>query len=473
MIKLKHKFFLALATATLFTTGCKKDLALVPTDTIDPDKAFQTLDDVRKGVNVAYSRYARINTMYISALLSDEVKFGPDNGGSGQFDYRYQFGSDNTTGANVIAGFTGFYFMLDQVNTVLPKVDAVNLGSMQEADRSAMKGELLALRALGHFELLTWYSKKYNPSDPLGIPVVTKSCLDCYPARNTVAQVITQIETDLEQAKTLLPAVTAASYNDLQLNRISVTAIQARLALYKGEWQKAVDYATTVINSGIKPLVSGSAYAGIWTDANTNETLFRLRYETNGSAGAIWTATSGTVTFSPSDKLTAAYSASDIRLNAFIGVGTGSNGVGTGKRFVNKFFASGRGGRVLDVKAIRTAEMYLIRAEANAELNNLQPATDDLNLLRSKRITGYTNASFADKATLIDAIMTERFKELAFEGFRFFDLKRRGLPVQRLATDVDSPNWQTLSANNDRFTLPIPADELLANPNMVQNPGPY
>jgi hypothetical protein len=134
---------------------------------------------------------------------------------------------------------------------------------------------------------------------------------------------------------------------------------------------------------------------------------------------------------------------------------------------------SPRGGRIVDVKAIRTAEMYLIRAEANAELNNLTAATDDLNFLRSKRITGYTNVTFSDKGSLIDAILLERFKELAFEGFRFFDLKRRGLPVVRNASDVDSPNWITLPANNDRFTLPIPNDEILANPNMVQNPGPY
>jgi hypothetical protein len=472
MYQIKNILFLFLAVSALMMSGCKKDLDLRPTDTIDPEKAFQTLADIRLGVNTAYSRYSRLTTMYVSALLSDEIKFGPDNGGGGQFGYRYQFGSDGTTGGDVIGGWFAFYSMIDQVNRVLSRIDAVSAAGGAESDRGIMKGELLALRAIGHFELLNFYSKKYDPSN-LGVPVVTVSCLDCHPARNTAGEVMTQIESDLTQAKSLLPDITAANYNDLRLNKISVTAFQARVALYKGEWQKAVDYASTVIGSGIKPLVTGAAYTGIWTDFNSNETLFRLRYETNSSAGLIWTSTVGNVAFSPSDKLTNYYTSNDIRLDAFIGVGNGTNGIGNGKRFINKFFQSARGARIVDVKAIRTAEMYLIRAEANAELNNLTAATDDLNFLRSKRITGYTNVTFGDKASLIDAILLERFKELAFEGFRFFDLKRRGLPVQRSASDVDSPSWQTLPANAERFTLTIPNDEILANTNMVQNPGPY
>jgi hypothetical protein len=79
--------------------------------------------------------------------------------------------------------------------------------------------------------------------------------------------------------------------------------------------------------------------------------------------------------------------------------------------------------------------------------------------------------SFGSASELANAVLLERFKELCFEGFRFFDLKRLGLPMQRDASDVDSPNWQTLPADNFRFALPIPQDEILANPNMVPNPG--
>lgn len=467
MKRMINRIMTGCALATLLLTSCKKDLDLTPTDSVDDSKAFLTVEDVQKGLNGAYARYDRYLTAYISALASDEIKFGIDNGGTGQFTFRLQYGVDNTTGGDVLSGFSEFYTMIDQINRVLPFVDEVEATRPgDEALRPLLRGQLLALRGLAHFELLQWYSKRYDPADPLGIPIMTKSELLGKPARNTVAEVIAQIESDLATGKSLVSDVIPASFDDLVLNKISVAAIEARVALHKGEWQKAIDLTTTVINSNVKPLVSGADFAGIWTDQNQNELLFRLRYENSTLNGAIWTLTSGNVVFSPSDKLLESYDDDDVRKDTYIGDLAG-------KRTVNKYFVSSRGGRVVDAKVIRTAEMYLIRAEAYARLAtpNLTAGAADLNFLRSKRITGYTNETFGSAAELINAVTQERFKELAFEGFRFFDLKRLGLPMQRNASDVDSPNWQTLPADNFRFTFPIPQDEIRANPNMVPNPG--
>lgn len=461
---INRKIFTGFIIVLFLSTGCKKVVDLLPTDSVDETKAFLTVDDIQKGLNSAYARYSRPSSMYVGALTSDEVKFGPENGGSGQFVYRLQY---NSSTGEVTEGFFTFYALIDQVNRVLPKIDeveAVNVGD--EAKRPLLKAQLLALRAMGHFELLNFYCKKYDPADPLGVPVMLTSNLLGKPARNTVAEVISQIEKDLEDAKALLPAITPATFSDLALNQISITAFQARLALYKREWQKAIDLASTVINSGIKPLVTGSDFTGIWNDVNTNEILFRQRYENSTILGTLWTSASGNVIFSPSDKLTNSFSGSDIRRNAYISVLSG-------KRVVSKFFQSSRGGRIVDAKGIRTAEMYLIRAEAYAKLAapNIVSGAADLNALRAKRITSYVNETFTTSQDLIDAVIAERFKELCFEGFRFFDLKRLGLSLQRNASDVDSPNWQTMPADNFRFTLPIPQSEMLANPNMVPNPG--
>ena len=75
------------------------------------------------------------------------------------------------------------------------------------------------------------------------------------------------------------------------------------------------------------------------------------------------------------------------------------------------------------------------------------------------------------KDVLIDAIMNERFKELPFEGHRFWDAKRRNLPINRLAADARTAASTTLPAGNFRFILPIPNSEILANPKIQQNPG--
>jgi hypothetical protein len=86
------------------------------------------------------------------------------------------------------------------------------------------------------------------------------------------------------------------------------------------------------------------------------------------------------------------------------------------------------------------------------------------------RIDGYVDETFSTAQELVNAVLEERFKELCFEGHRFFDLKRNNLPVQRNASDA-SPEWQTLPANSYRFVFPIPQAAMLANPNMEQNDG--
>ena len=115
--------------------------------------------------------------------------------------------------------------------------------------------------------------------------------------------------------------------------------------------------------------------------------------------------------------------------------------------------------------------MYLLRAEAYAESNQLPQASADINSIRAARITGYTPISFTSQAQAVTEVLNERYKELCYEGFRFFDLKRKGLGVSRNASDVQSTTWQNLSATDYHFALPIPQTEIDVNPGMLQNPG--
>ena len=109
--------------------------------------------------------------------------------------------------------------------------------------------------------------------------------------------------------------------------------------------------------------------------------------------------------------------------------------------------------------------------EANAMLGNDGPAMDDLNDLRAARIVGYVDENLTGNA-LMDAIAVERRKELAFEGHRWFDLKRKNLPIVRGADCVSGPAVTcSLDANDFRIVTPIPQSEVFANDNITQNPG--
>lgn len=462
---MKHKYLgLALLASSLAFVSCKKEFDQLNPQTFSQDNAFQTMEHVQNGTNGAYGRMATyFNDIYKTALTSDEVKIGSGNGGSGLLTYRYQYGSDATTGGDVIGGYYGYYALIDQVNRVLPWIDRVSGGTPER--RAVVRGQLLSLRAAAHFGLLNSFSKKWDPNG-MGVSIMTASDNAAKPARATMGAVMTQILADFNEAKTLLPDVTAADFTDTVFNKLNVDAFMARIALYRGDYDAAITHATTVINSGIRPLAEGANYTGMWNDLNNGEVLFRIRTLTNTALGAAWTTAGNQITLAPSDKLVASFGPGDIREAAFIGT------AGSGEHYVNKHFESPRGPRMVDYKILRMSEMYLIRAEAYAKkaTPDIAAGTADLNLLRSKRITPYTNVTFGTAQSLIDAVLEEKFIEMCFEGMRFYDLKRNGLPVERLSSDA-APEWQTLPANNFRFVYPIPRDALQANPNTIQNEG--
>lgn len=475
-MRIKKYLYLVLAGG-LLTTGCKKQLDIHNPNVIGDGNAYKTLEHVQLSLNGVYGGFSTyVNEIYKTALVSDEAKIGPDNAGQGALTYRYQYSSDGTTGGDVTAGYGTYYTLIDLVNRTLPHVYTVE-GDEVTNRRDVIRGQLLGMRGIAHFTLLQSYAKRYDAAEPLGIAIVLESKPTNRSARKTMAESIAAIEKDLTDAKALLPAVTPTSFRDTTLNRVSIAAFQARIALWKRDYDAAITYATEVINSNVKPLVSGQDFLDIWTDEQADpgsfprgiaETLFRIRFPNLTTLGGLWTTAGGgeLIYIAPSDKLTDSYDADDIRLEAYIDYKP------NGDRYLNKYHISSRGGRVVDLKVIRTAEMYLIRAEANARKTSpdLAAAAADLNYLRSNRIAGYTDETFSNATDLINAILEERFKELAFEGHRFFDLKRNGLPVQRNASDA-SPEWQTLPASSYRFVFPIPQAAMLANPNMTQNDG--
>ena len=109
--------------------------------------------------------------------------------------------------------------------------------------------------------------------------------------------------------------------------------------------------------------------------------------------------------------------------------------------------------------------MYLIQAESRARSSNDAGAQTAINTIRTNR--GLAATALTGQA-LIDLIMNERRVELAFEGHRFFDLKRLGLPITKNAAS----NTPTVAANDFRILQQIPVDQItLSRGVLKQNPG--
>jgi len=462
ILKMKNIRYTILCAVLILTSSCAK-LDLSPTDSISPDKAYRNLGDVNMGLLGAYAT-VDYTPMSVVSTVSDEATFPVENtvGNSDAFRWLYDPSYGSVTNL-----YYDYFRGIDRVNRTLAGLNAINLLASETALANRYKAELLGLRAFFHFELLRNYASKYE-NGAMGIPYMKTSEI-AYPARLNFETVIAEIKNDLIEAKNLMPA----SFTDkTRITKTAISAIQARTALYEKNWSDAITYATEVINAF--PLATKAQFPGLWTDANDSEVIWKAKRvgTTDSRLGDFYyRQTGGIVLYAPAFKLINTFDAvNDLRYTAYIKFDATRTGTKS-QYLVNKYIGgTSSAPGLVDLKMFRTGEMYLIRAEARAESTG--DAAGDINALRAARINNYVNASFADKPTLIDAILLERYKELAFEGHRFYDLRRRNLPVQRLAADAANASGAVLlPVTAAQYTFPIPLTEIQINKNTKQNPN--
>lgn len=458
----KFGLYTAIGLVLMAGVSCKQALDLSPTDSIKQEDALKNVQDLEKGLLGAYGGMDGEAITSVGALMSDEARLSKENRGQGQFLYKWtQSTNDGSSGTL----WASMYKVIDRANRVLEVID--NIEGKTPAEnvlKAQIKGELLGVRAFAHFELWRWYngSAGYNAS-ALAVPYMLKSA-NTKPPRPTNAEFMPLLEKDLADARTLIPDTAS---NITRLTRTGIIALQARVALYKEEWTKAGTFAGEAISR--RALTTDwDAYGAIWKDAVNGEVIFKLK-RVSGSVNTTWQDSNDDVFFGAAYKLYNSFDrANDVRFTVDISVQP--NRAPKDTLLVGKYNTPSR---IVDIKLLRASEMYLIRAEALAEAGSIASAATDLNTLRAARIRNYTPETFTTKDALIKAIILERFKELAYEGHRYFDLKRRKLPVERDADDAGGPgsNYQTLPVSSVFYLLPIPQSEIFANENMKQNPG--
>lgn len=475
-------WILMLPIMAMSTISCKKLVEIKETDFIGGDLALRTVKNNESLLIGAYAAFQTEMSLRLNGTFSDELK--PGDFYASQTTHEWQFGIADIGIRDNYTAITSYYSVIDRANRVLQALpNAVVEVPTDNALRDKIRGEALFLRAFSHFELFRYYCKNYTPTG-LGMAYMETPSLETK-SRIPMAEYFAKILADLNASKSLLPNNTTDVF---RANRVAATGLHARIALYMSNWDDAITYSTEYINA--LPLATRVQFPGIWTDVNKLESALKLSRNTGSrvgsfyrglftknSAGAIVAPAS--ISWVPSSKLWNLYDqTNDIRFSSYLIDEPILRAVaGKPSMIVNKYAGTGyttNNENVADIKVFRTGEMYLIRAEARAEKNTItgaNSAESDLNALRAARISGYANVTLASKDQAITQILQERFKELAFEGHRFWDLKRRGLPVERLDADAPSTLGKTLPANNFRFVLPIPQSELNANPTIQQNEG--
>ncbi len=398
-----------------------------------------------------------------------------------------------------------YYSRILGANAILDYLPTVT-GTPEEL--ASVEAQAHILRAFFYFHLVNCYGAPYNSNpDALGVPLKLKSGIeeDRDLTRNTVAEVYEVIVSDLLRAEELYKTLPDAE--QWQANyRTSLPLAQlllARVYLFMENWGEAAAYAQKVMENNrfqVYDLRTAASESGkvapfdfhsynisnenIWLYGNVND---MTDWVYNSGKGA-----SGYPFFKASDGLMDSFGEGDLRKSCYV-VEHGRmldhwdennqpvmmpqafgkvNLAENGYQPANGTLTFGRSFRVSEAHLTYCEAKAMLAKEGNATAKG--EAENALNNFRQYRIAAdkYETVSFNTVDELIAFIKDERRREFCFEDFRWYDLRRWGMPEIKHEWHVDASTTYsyTLKEKDAGYTLPIPNEAIELNPALVQNP---
>lgn len=461
-INIKHSikyYIITLLLACFLFAGCEDFLEPeTPLDQIEQKKIFANETTANAAVTTLYGKLrdggflsgSLSGNGYKFGLYADELDYYSFPGFANEAFYLHQILPSNTALADIWAIP---YNIIYSANAVLEGMETAS--ALPAELKQQLKGEALFVRAFCHFHLVNSFGD---------VPYIktTDYSINASVSRMSFQTVYDNILADLLEAKSLL----GTEYMDserVRPNSLVVSALLARVYLYRQDWTNAEVESTGLINNSLFTLDTDINNVFLKESPSTIWQFKPLNEGDNTLEAGIYVLPFGPPRIAAlNPALPGQMEAGDLRKINW--VGEVSDGSQTWF-FPNKYKEMSNTGTSVEYsKVFRLAEQYLIRAEARAMSGNISGAQQDLNLVRNRAGLENTTASTAEQ--LLDAILSERRFELFTEfGHRWFDLRRTGMAAEVLAPLKS--NWK-----NTDVLLPIPESELSANPNLnPQNPG--
>lgn len=389
----------------------------LPDEVLRSEEALRTTEDFQKLLNSIYdvtANYSGGNKQRFSELLADNIRIDAAAGFLVQVYNRASdfFNSD-------VGGFYGQpYIAIFRSNLILERMGEIN---MTQEQRNRFEGEAKFLRAIAHFELVRLFGQPYgytNDNSHLGIVIKTNTDPDPQP-RATVAEVYSQIISDLQEAEQLLPQT-----NGNYANQFSAKAYLAKVYFQMNSFASAANYAEQVINSGRFPFSSN--LNNRYQTGFSSETVFGVistGLEDNRGGGFIGLYRSDIENppfMRASQSVISAINADpNDRRRAWI------QRFNAGQQ--NEYTAFTKFNRDwMSVNLATTTEMMLIAAESLGELNqNLNRAIGYLNQIKQRAGVATLTPAASGQLIVAEARKESRI-EFAGEGHRVHQLKRIG-----------------------------------------------
>ena len=445
-----------------------------PNDTI----VYKTAADVESALAGCYgdfkNEYYQLDYFVNGDAQSDDAYAGADNPANFQID---EFTID-ATNSNVSRDWAYLYSTVGKTNSVINNVMKVTDPALSQERKSQILGEASFIRAFMYFQLVQlWGDVPLQLEDfqTFDISIIDK----LFPPRAPMADVYKQIIADLETAiNNVQPTAENKGYVTTGAANTLLAYVYATQEPH--DWNKVSSYCDAVIAGGYSLMPN---YDDLWNNQheNSSESIFEINYN-GGSTDGNW----GTKMFRgldwkkfniPSNDLVNAFDAEQdsVRKNASIifqdvtGKWSDVQWPQTNYPFLNKYrnFNEGSDNNFI---FYRLADVLLLKAEALNENGDIQGAAALVNQIRNRAKLSNTTASAQDAMRL--AIEKERRLELAFEGHRWWDLKRTGRAIE-VMNSVTGEGGVTLGyeLTQNRLVWAIPQSELDKNSKLTQNPG--
>ncbi|WP_164735229.1 RagB/SusD family nutrient uptake outer membrane protein [Pseudoflavitalea rhizosphaerae] len=415
---------------SLSTVSCKKFLA-----TYSQNKSFvesaADLDELLVGD--AYINYLQPGTPQMLHEMDDDLALViPDTYDRFEIEtgfHHWQEQPRMTAGGQLITNdlfFSETYSRIARINSILQNIPSLQEKGEPAATLKRISGEAFFLRAWYYFVLVNIYGKPYKlatAATDFGVPLKTDPAIkDQFVVRSSTKQVYDQIVADLLEAEKALAGANESS--TIRVNQAAAQAFLSRIYLYMENYEKAIEYASKVIDINKYKLMDLNTYIEE-KDFLTNhdaEVIFTMG--TNYGLIHIMALHQDIPTrtaYKASDNLLSAYSQNDLRLKVFFQ----RNSRGEMRIAKKRTSPSPSVNAVGDLFLVRLAEIYLNKAEALAALDRFEEARNTLQEFRKTRFKPSDLPPVnAEGATLINFIRDERRRELCLEIHRWFDLRR-------------------------------------------------
>lgn len=352
-----------------------------------------------------------------------------------------------------------------------------------DKQKQSLQAEAMAGRAWTYFLLINFFGKPYNDitsATDLGFPILVHADVTANKFKRAyVKEVYDFIIQDLKQA---IPNLPTRATHRVRMSKAAAEGLLGKVYLFMGNPNEALKH----LDAAITAMQNADIPMGLY---NYNETFgpggeflpigsFGPNYpfvpnirESLYAKQAYWPTSYNEIVL---DKKTVdLFDPMDLRLKFYSS--TAYFGPAYPEGFLRKTGPSNVQFGVL------VPDLYLLRAECKARLNDLQGAKEDVEFLRKNRmpssLVAVPTAIANEQLSLINFILQERIREFALSGHRWFDMRR--LSVDPLFKDqvythtlysATGPVIDTYTLRPERFVLRFPQKVMDENPEMQNNP---